>query len=138
MSGCKVRKMDTSNRVNIVCSIFPEYDWVRNIIGDDDEATTLTLLEKNGLDLHTYQPSDMDISIVSKCNLLVYTGGKSNQWISDIVKASSNSNLKVIDISEILKDQLIPDNSPEGGFDEHLWLSIKNARTVCEYFTQTF
>lgn len=136
-SGCKVRKMDTSDKVNIVCSIFPEYDWARNILGDDDDATTLTLLEKNGVDLHSYIPSSTDLSTVASCNLLVYTGGKSDTWITDILNNSSNTNQTVINLMEVLKDQLKKDGPDAADYDEHLWLSIKNAKVICNYFTET-
>ena len=136
-SSCKVRKMDTSDKVNIVCSIFPEYDWVRNILGDDDDATTLTLLEKNGVDLHSYIPSSTDLSTVADCNLLVYTGGKSHTWITDILNNSSNTNQTVINLMEVLKDQLKKDGPDATDYDEHLWLSVKNAKIACSYFTET-
>lgn len=136
-SSCKVHKMDTSDKVNIVCSIFPEYDWARNILGDDDDATTLTLLEKNGVDLHSYLPSSTDLSTVANCNLLVYTGGKSDTWITDILNNSSNTNQTVINLMEVLKDQLKKDGPDAAEYDEHLWLSIKNAKIICNYFTET-
>lgn len=136
-SSCKVRKMDTSDKVNIVCSIFPEYDWARNILGDDDDATTLTLLEKNGVDLHSYLPSSTDLSTVANCNLLVYTGGKSDTWITDILNNSSNTNQTVINLMEVLKAQLKKDGPDATEYDEHLWLSIKNAKIICNYFTET-
>lgn len=136
-SSCKVRKMDTSDKVNIVCSIFPEYDWARNILGDDDDATTLTLLEKNGVDLHSYIPSSTDLSTVADCNLLFYTGGKSHTWITDILNNSSNTNQTVINLMEVLKDQLKKDGPDATDYDEHLWLSVKNAKIACSYFTET-
>lgn len=146
-TGCKVRKMDTSNRVNIVCTIFPEYDWVRNILGDDDEATTLTLLVKNGVDLHSYQPSAADIITISTCDIFVYVGGESDAWIKEALKSATNKNMKVISLMEVLKEQIKEEEIIEGmvseeegeadaEYDEHVWLSIKNAEIICKHFTE--
>lgn len=131
--SCKVRKMDTSDRINIVCSIFPEYDWVRNILGDDDTATTLTLLEKNGMDLHSYQPAETDINIIKNCDLIVYTGGKSDEWIKETLN-SAEKDIKAINLIEILKEKTADEQDE---YDEHVWLSIKNAVFFCKYFTDT-
>jgi len=153
LTGCKVRKMDTSDRINIVCTIFPQYDWARNILGDDDNATTLTLLVKNGVDLHSYQPSATDIITLTTCDVLVYVGGESDKWIDEALKNAVNKDMKVINLMEVLKDQIkeeeiiegmeaeaeeeADEDSEEVEYDEHVWLSIKNAKIICDYFTDT-
>lgn len=149
--SCKVKKMDTSDRVNIVCTIFPEYDWVRNIIDtESDTKTTLTLLVKNGVDLHSYQPSATDMVTLKNCDVLMFVGGESDKWIYDAIETPTNQNMIKINLMEVLKDHIKEEEIVEGmqsenhdskdddlEYDEHVWLSIKNAKIICEYFTKT-
>lgn len=51
-----------SNKLSVVTTIFPEYDWVREILGGKAESTDLTMLLDNGVDLHSYQPRRMTSS----------------------------------------------------------------------------
>lgn len=145
--SCKVKKMDTSDRVNIVCTIFPEYDWVRNIIDtESDTKTTLTLLVKNGVDLHSYQPSATDMITLKNCDILMFVGGESDKWIYDTIENPTNQNMIKINLMEVLKNHIKEEEIVEGmqteskdelEYDEHVWLSIKNAKIICEYFTKT-
>lgn len=145
--SCKVKKMDTSDRVNIVCTIFPEYDWVRNIIDtENDTKTTLTLLVKNGVDLHSYQPSATDMITLKNCDVLMFVGGESDKWIYDAIENPTNQNMIKINLMEVLKNHIKEEEIVEGmqtknkdelEYDEHVWLSIKNAKIICEYFTKT-
>ena len=67
-----------SNKLSVVTTIFPEYDWVREILGDKAESTDLTMLLNSGVDLHSYQPTADDIVKISDCDLFVYVGGESD------------------------------------------------------------
>ena len=72
-------KTDTSDKkIKIVTTIFPEYDWVREILGDKAESAELTLLLDNGVDLHSYQPTAEDIMKIATCDLFIYVGGESD------------------------------------------------------------
>lgn len=152
--SCKAKKMDTSDRVNIVCTIFPEYDWVRNIIDTEgDTKTTVTLLVKNGVDLHSYQPSATDMITLKNCDVLMFVGGESDKWIYDAIENPTNQNMIKINLMEVLKNHIKEEEIVEGmqienkdsnsktekelEYDEHVWLSIKNAKIICEYFTKT-
>ena len=66
---------------SIVCTTFPEYDWVMNILGNNASKFDVTLLQNNGTDLHSYQPSVKDIAKISKADLFVYVGGESDEWV---------------------------------------------------------
>ena len=66
---------ESDNKLKIVATIFPEYDWTREILGDRLEDVDLTLLLDNGTDLHSFQPAVKDIMKVSSCDLLIYVGG---------------------------------------------------------------
>ena len=67
-----------SNKLSVVTTIFPEYDWVREILGGKAESTDLTMLLDNGVDLHSYQPTADDIVKISDCDLFIYVGGESD------------------------------------------------------------
>ena len=74
--------------LSIVCSTFPSYDWVRQILGEDADGVSLTLLVDDGADLHNYQPTVADIAAIQGCDLFVYVGGESDGWAESILAAS--------------------------------------------------
>lgn len=147
----KAKKTDISNKKHIVCTIFPEYDWTSFIRGNEDYETVLTLTVKNGVDLHSFQPSTQDIVQISTCDLFVYVGGESDNWVKDVLKNATNKNMKVINLMDVLKDNIKEEEIVEGmqaeeeeeevedseevEYDEHVWLSIKNAKICCEVIT---
>ena len=97
LAGCgKKNNAETgesdSNKLSVVTTIFPEYDWVREILGDKAESTDLTMLLDNGVDLHSYQPTADDIVKISDCDLFVYVGGESDGWVESVLKNAVNKN----------------------------------------------
>lgn len=152
LTSCKAKKSENSGKVKVICTIFPEYDWARSILGQTDQHTNLSLLVKSGVDLHNYQPSTADIVAISTCDLFVYVGGESDAWVKDALKNATNPNMKVLSLIEVLQDRVKEEEVVEGmqieekdddddclsetEYDEHLWLSIKNAKKVCQAFTQ--
>ena len=85
-------------QIKVVTTIFPEYDWTREILGDRLKDVDLTLLLDNGTDLHSFQPAVKDIMKVSSCDLLIYVGGESDQWIEDALKSAKNKNMKTVNL----------------------------------------
>ena len=81
-----------ASKKSIVCTTFPEYDWVMNILGEKVTSFDVTLLQNNGTDLHSYQPSVKDIAKISKADLFVYVGGESNEWVEKVLSQSVNKN----------------------------------------------
>lgn len=83
------------------------------------------MLEKSGIDYHKYVPSQIDFQIITQSDLIILNGGSSENWIFEILKNHEN-HAKVLNLSEVLQKQnrLIQNND---SFDEHTWLSIKNA-----------
>lgn len=77
-----------SQKLQIVATIFPEYDWVKEILGDQAENVDLTLLLGNGTDMHSFQPTMEDILKVSTCDLFIYVGGESDSWVADALKGA--------------------------------------------------
>ena len=128
-------------KIRIVTTIFPEYDWVREILGDKADSAEITMLLDNGVDLHSYQPTADDIIKLSDCDLFVYVGGESDGWVEDALKSAANRDRKVINLLDVLGDSVKEEETVEGmqeeeedheekEYDEHVWMSLKNARTL--------
>ena len=153
----------SGKKLKIVATIFPEYDWVRQILGDEAKNAELTLLLDNGVDLHSYQPTADDIARISECDLFIYVGGESDGWVKDALKEGKNPDRKVINLLEALGNNTKEEEVVEGmqaeeeehestaagesaaagesseaeeeegpEYDEHVWLSLRNARELCE------
>ena len=141
------------NKISIVTTIFPEYDWVREVIKGQESKIDLTFLMSKGTDLHSYQPNVEDITKISNCDLFIYVGGESDAWVHDVLVQAKNKNMKVIGLVDILGDQAKAEEVVEGMehdhedgdehdhedgdghdhdheevIDEHVWLSLRNAQ----------
>ena len=75
--------------VDIVATVFPAYDWTREIIGSSDGAE-LTLLFDKGVDIHSYQMTADDIIKISDCDIFIYVGGESDHWVEDALAEAVN------------------------------------------------
>lgn len=133
--------------LKIVATIFPEYDWVQNILGDNPGKAEVTLLMNKGVDLHSFQPSVEDITKISSCDVFIYVGGESDEWAEDALKEAVNPDMIVIDLLEELGSDVKEEELMEGmeepeeeheheeegevEYDEHVWLSLRNAETLC-------
>ena len=139
-------------KIRIVTTIFPEYDWVREILGDKADSAEITMLLDKGVDLHSYQPTADDLIKISDCDLFVYVGGESDGWVNDALKSAANRDRKVINLLDVLGDSVKTEEVVEGmqetehdhdhdhdededheheeEKDEHVWLSLKNAKTL--------
>ena len=144
---------NTDKKLNIVTTIFPEYDWTRAILGDRADDVNLTMLLDNGTDLHSFQPAVKDIMKVSSCDLLIYVGGESDQWIEDALESAQNKDMKTINLMEVLGDSIKEEETVEGmqesehdhdhedeeekEYDEHVWTSMRNAEVICDAIAET-
>ncbi len=163
---------EAEGQLRIVTTIFPEYDWMMNILGDRAAEAEVSMLLDNGVDLHSYQPSVDDIVKISDCDLFVYVGGESDDWVDDALKEATNKDMVVINLLEVLGDSVKEEEVVEGmeaehdhdhdredahedheeghedhdheegheeghdheeevEYDEHVWLSLKHAETLC-------
>lgn len=149
-ASCNANNND--GKMSIVTTIFPEYDWVMNILGEKKDTANVTLLLDNGIDLHSYQPTPKDIVTISKCDLFIYVGGESDEWVDGALKQAVNKDMKVINLMEALGDAVKEEEVIEGmeeeehdhdreededhdheeevEYDEHVWLSMKNAEVI--------
>lgn len=108
-----------TEKISVVCTIFPQYDWVREIIGENTDDYEITLLMDDGIDLHSYQPSAKDIATISNCDLFIYVGGESDKWVDDVLKETVNKEMKVISLLEVLGDAVKKEEIIEGMEHEH-------------------
>ena len=99
---------------SIVCTTFPEYDWVMNILGEKATSFDVTLLQNNGTDLHSYQPSVKDIAKISKADLFVYVGGESDEWVEKVLSQPVNKNQVAVNMLEVLGDKVREEEIVEG------------------------
>ena len=134
--------VDADSSIRIVATIFPEYDWVMNILGDDPAGAEVTLLLDNGVDLHSYQPAMDDILKIASCDLFIYVGGGSDEWVDKALQGSVNPDMIVINLLDTLGDAAKEEEVVEGmqenadldeaEFDEHVWLSLRNASLLVD------
>lgn len=163
---------DPNKKISIVTTIFPEYDWVREIVGNHADKFEITYLMNKGVDLHSYQSSAEDIAKVSSADLFIYVGGESDTWAEDAIAEATNKDMKVINLlnslgSDVKEEEVVEgmaaedehdhdhseeakdhdhseedkdhdhdhdhDHAKEGEeveYDEHVWLSLKNAQKL--------
>ena len=112
-SGIPTKAAD-AEKLNIVTTIFPEYDWVRQILGDKFSDADVTMLLDNGVDLHSYQPTVDDMVKIADCDLFIYVGGESDSWVEDALKNAVNKDMKVIDLLDVLGDSVKAEEMVEG------------------------
>ena len=117
----------------IVTCAFPEYDWVRRLLDGCSDKAEVVLLLDNGADLHNYQPSAEDVVRIAECDMLVYVGGESEEWVEDILYDQAVRPYRVVKLMRVLYDRLqeVEDGDRKEN-DEHVWLSLTNAKISCE------
>ena len=118
-TACKTAKKSDSKKLSIVTTIFPEYDWVMSILGENKDDADVTMLLDKGVDLHSYQPTADDILKITSCDLFIYVGGESDEWVDDVLKQATNKDMIVIDLLEVLGDNVKVEEVVEGMEHEH-------------------
>ena len=150
--------------LKIVTTIFPIYDWVRQIIGEQD--ADVTMLMDSGVDLHNFQPTAQDILTIAQCDLFIFVGGESDEWTEDVLKTAKNESMTVISLLDALGDDVKEEEIVEGmehehdhdkdedhdehdhdededheehehEADEHVWLSLRNAEKLVKVIAET-
>ena len=142
---------ENSDRLKIVTTIFPEYDWVMNILGDNPANADVTALFDNGVDLHSFQPSVSDILKISTCDRFICVGGESDRWVNEALQDAVNRDMVVINLLDLMGDSVKEEEMTEGmqkethegeheeceiEYDEHVWLSLKNAILLTENISE--
>jgi len=157
LANCSLTDESVDNgdtRFTIVSTIFPPYDWVRQILGDNIACFDISFLTDSGVDLHSFQPSVSDIARIASSDMFIYVGGHSDAWVIDILNGQVNPNMIVINLMEVLgirdgycdvyehnhshsHDYYCDDehhhhdcNHAHHHDDEHVWLSLNFAKTL--------
>ena len=126
-----------SNKISIVCTTFPQYDWVKNILGEEAERFNVTLLLDNGVDMHSYQPAVKDIATAGSSDLFIYVGGESDAWVEDALKEAKNKDLKAINLMETLDNFVKEEEVVEGMQEERESLGHSHEKSSKEKQEQT-
>lgn len=130
---------EDNGKISIVCTLFPQYDFVRQLVGDRAEVT---LLLTPGTDSHSYDPSPVDMVKINECDLFIYTGDTMEAWAANII-GSLDENVSVMSLPKPVKTE---ENSlsysshieeeHDHSADPHIWTSPVNAmeivREICE------
>lgn len=171
LPSCKSNSSSKNDKLQIVTTVFPAYDWTREVLGEQIDNVDLTMLLDSGTDLHSYQPTADDIAKISDCDVFIYVGGESDDWVDDALKEAKNKDMKVINLLDTLGDKAKEEESKEGmqadedhehehdhdgdhhdkhehdhdgdhhdddndedepEYDEHVWLSLKNAKLLVQ------
>ena len=135
---------ENGGKIKILCTLFPQYDWIKNITAGADNIE-VSLIIANGTDPHSYQPTAADIMSISNCDMLIYVGGDSDTWVKKAIERSKNQDINAVALTELegitLHDISSASHSHEGhdhvehsheghshsALDEHLYLSLNNA-----------
>ncbi|MBR0172073.1 MAG: zinc ABC transporter substrate-binding protein [Lachnospiraceae bacterium] len=147
------------DRPVIVTTIFPLYDWTDQILGPETDAELVMLLD-NGADLHSFQPTAQDVMKIATCDLFLYVGGESDDWVDDALREAVNPDLVALNLLDAMGDLAKVEEHVEGmeedhdhgaaedhdetdhteeqdhaheeaERDEHIWLSLNNASFLC-------
>lgn len=180
LAGCSNNEtINKDKKFSVVTTIFPEYDWVRELLGKHAGNYDLTLLLDKGVDLHSYQPNTADIAKIAGCDMFIYVGGESDEWVKDALAEATNKDMIVINLLDVLGDAIKEEEVVEGmeseeeiaeesessnntsieengsveevnddvaeesssieeiEYDEHVWLSLKNAIIICNKISES-
>lgn len=127
-------------KITVLATIFPVYDWAKNLVGESD-SVSVDMLLKDGVDMHSFQPSASDIVRISTADIFIYVGGESDEWVEKAIENAANDKMLVINLMEVLKGFVKEEEHVEGmqesheegeeheeaEADEHVWLSLNNA-----------
>lgn len=155
LTGCGAAAPATSaaesgeEPLRVVATVFPAWDWLRELTAGQEGRVELTLLQSGGVDMHSYQPTARDLLTVQECDLLVCVGGQSDAWLERAL-AGAEDGPRVVRLVEALGEQAytaLPalgtqaeedhDHDHEEEADEHVWLSVANARTLTGVLAET-
>ena len=107
-------KIAKDHKISIITTIYPEYAWTKEILGTRTDSVNLTLLIKNGIDLHSYKPTAHDVAKIASADMVIYVGGESDEWIKDALTASPKKGRVEINLMEALGDRVKAEEIVEG------------------------
>jgi zinc transport system substrate-binding protein len=119
---------EQKDTVRIVCTAFPQYDFLREIT--KGVSVELSLLLKPGQESHDYDPSSGDIAKIHGCDLFVYVGGESDTWIKKTLESVDTSKKQVVALLDVVAVQENDHAGHDHGYDEHVWTAPENAIVI--------
>lgn len=132
LSSCKSGEVynESQDNLSIVSTIFPFYDFSKNIAGDKAQ---IKLLLSPGSEPHSYEPSPSDIVAIENCDIFIYNGGESDEWVENVISSISNKDIKIMKMMNYIEPlyEQNPDHSQGDEYDEHIWTSVKNSKMLC-------
>ena len=163
--GTKSETEGAAKKISVIAVTYPQYDWLKNVLGGRIDSVNLQLLIKNGADLHSYQPSAQDIAAIAGANMVVYVGGESDEWIERALAATPKEGRIEVNMMKVLGDRVKEEEVVEGmqgetkeiaeenhehaerhhhhdeeeevENDEHIWLSLKNAEILVKALAES-
>ena len=150
LAGCAPLQEKTDGKVQIVATVFPLYDFAREIAGEDADVK---MLLKPGAEVHSYEPTPQDIIAIQNCDVFLYIGGESDEWVRDVLASMDTSRMQVVALMECVEtmeeaedgfawssehthDDHGRHDHEEAEYDEHIWTSPKNAIKMTETIGQ--
>ncbi len=143
-SGCGQAKPAAEKEdLRIICTGFAEYDWTKALTRGAQHVQLSCLLE-DGNDLHSFQPTVKDMAAVSGCDIFIYGGGESDLWVQEMLDSMEHKDMTVLALMQTpgfvpLRETRMPgmqEEAEEDAYDEHVWLSLKNAELFCGRITE--
>jgi zinc transport system substrate-binding protein len=119
-----------SHKIKVVTTLFPLYDFAKNI---GRTKVEVSLLLPPGIEAHSFEPKPSDLVRVNEADVFIYTGKFMEPWAEDIIKSVTHKNLIIVDSSQGTK--MIPGvfhdaDEPAGSLDPHIWLDLDNAKIM--------
>lgn len=144
LTACGHEPPQDDGRLRVVCTLFPYYDFARQIGGD---AVDVALLVPAGRETHSFEPTPRDVIRISEADVFIYNGGESEQWVSDILDAAGEDIpcvLSMMDTAELYEEEYAEGMQGASGhdhdhgaededaaYDEHIWTSPVTAMSLC-------
>ena len=144
-SSCqKPETTQKNDGITVVTTIFPVYDWTRNVAGDN---CNVIYLDESGTDMHSFEPTAKDILTLADADVLIHIGGVSDEWVAAAVESANNPELitlSLMDVTGVLEEEIIDgmehdddDAYDTAEYDEHIWLSLRKAEAAVSAIAET-
>jgi len=141
----RIKNIEIKNdEIQIVTTLFPQYDFARKILGDKGKVS---LLLPSGTETHSYEPTPLDIMQINKSDIFIYTGDNMEPWAATIAE-SIDSNTVILDVSKNItlvdkhdieeyekitfKEEHNHEEEHNHSADPHIWLNLDNAVIMIE------
>lgn len=152
LSSCKTEKsvQNSNEKISVVTTIFPPYDFVREIAKDN---VNLDILLKAGQESHSYEPTAKDIIKIQNSNLFIYTGSENDFWVEKVLESLDKTKTKVLKLVDMVDTLSVEEENEHdhenedehehehehshGDIDEHVWTSPKNAMIISKTITSS-